>query len=227
MCVPGSRAHVSSNRSGDTEQRDRITTTKARATDSRTSAFVKGPRHSCRSVLVRWREIPPSVAERWDRVRPTATKHRSLYAQRMAWRERPEVWVAPTFGQRLGGRLLDTLLFAALALVLARLLSGMTLTLVGFVLAAVYEIGAVLIYGQTLGKRIVGTRVVNFDSTPLQLWQAVARFAVYLGPSVILEALGLSVGADVWILFVVLLILRPPLHRGLHAFAARTIVVPT
>ena len=32
--------------------------------------------------------------------------------------------------------------------------------------------------GQTIGKTIVGTRVVNIGSAPLQPWQAVARFLV-------------------------------------------------
>jgi uncharacterized RDD family membrane protein YckC len=92
--------------------------------------------------------------------------------------------------------------------------------------AAIYEIGAVFNYGQTIGKRIVGTRVVNVGSMPLQPWQAVARFAVYGVPSFILVALGLRLGAQVWTLIVILPILRPPRHRGVHDFAARTIVVP-
>jgi uncharacterized RDD family membrane protein YckC len=145
----------------------------------------------------------------------------------VAGREPLDSWVAPTFGQRLGGRLLDGILYLVLWVVLDQVLSGVALVVVGYTLIAIYEVVGVLVYGRTLGKRIVGTRVVNVGPTPLEPWQAFARFAVYGLPVFVLTAVGVGLGADIWALIVILPILRPPLHRGLHDFAARTIVVPT
>jgi uncharacterized RDD family membrane protein YckC len=145
----------------------------------------------------------------------------------VAGREPLESWVAPTFGQRLGGRVLDGLVYLVPWIVLAQVLSGVALVVVGYSLIAVYEVLGVLVYGRTLGKQMVGTRVVNIDPTPIEPWQAFARFAVYGLPAWALTAVGVPLGADIWVLIVVLPILRPPLHRGIHDFAARTIVVPT
>jgi uncharacterized RDD family membrane protein YckC len=96
-----------------------------------------------------------------------------------------------------------------------------------FLLVAVYDIGGVAIWGQTIGKRLLGTKVVNIDGEPLRPWQAVVRFATYGVPSLVFTAVGLRFVAGTWSLIVLAPVLRPPWHRGLHDLAARTIVIPS
>jgi uncharacterized RDD family membrane protein YckC len=142
-------------------------------------------------------------------------------------RNEAETFVAPTFGQRLGGRLLDGVLFVPVFALLAVVAHGTAFWIVGCVIIAAYEITAVLVAGQTFGKRIVGTRVVSVAPEPLRPWQPVVRVLTYWIPVFVLLTLGLRFLAEVWILIVVLPILRQPLHRGLHDMTARTIVIPT
>src|SRR5262245_4972819 len=97
-----------------------------------------------------------------------------------------DAWIAPTFGQRLGGRLPDGLIWLVPFLILAKFLSGVALLVVGYTAVALYEVLGLLVYGRTIGKRIVGTRVVNVGETPLGPWQAVVRFVVYGLPALIL-----------------------------------------
>jgi uncharacterized RDD family membrane protein YckC len=150
-----------------------------------------------------------------------------LYRYRMAQRNYTDAFIAPTFGQRLGGRLLDGLLLVPVFALSAILFSGTAFDLVVVALAAVYDIGGVATWGRTLEKRIVGTRVVSISSESLRPWQAVVRFAVYAVPIFVCSAVGSRIGTEAWALIVLLPVLRPPLHRGLHDLAARTIVIPT
>jgi len=138
-----------------------------------------------------------------------------------------DAFVAPTFGQRLGGRVLDSLFLAPVFAVLALVAHGATFWIVGSALIACYEIAGEVISGQTLGKRIVGTRVVSISSGSLRKWQAVTRALCYWAPTLFFLAIGLQLPTDAWTAIVILPILRPPLHRGLHDFAARTIVTST
>jgi len=136
-------------------------------------------------------------------------------------------FVAPTFGQRIIGRILDSLITLPVFVVLALALNGFVSQLIPFMIAAAYEIIGIAVWGQTFGKRIVGTRVVSTVSPTLQPEQAVVRFLAYGGLGFLLTALGANVVAELVTLVVVLPVLRSPLHRGLHDLAARTIVVPT
>ena len=147
----------------------------------------------------------------------------------MAEAFRTDAFIAPTFGQRLGGRLLDSIYYVPITVVAAHLVSNMTSQrLVLLAAGASYEIGALLLAGgQTIGKRIMGTRVVTVGREPLLWSQAVVRYLVYAGPAFALLAAGLGVGPSIWTAIVVVPVLRPPLHRGLHDYAARTIVIPT
>jgi uncharacterized RDD family membrane protein YckC len=138
-----------------------------------------------------------------------------------------DTFLAPTFGQRLGGRVLDGLLFVPVFALLAVVLHGTSYWIVGCALVIAYEITAVLVSGQTFGKRIVGTRVVSVTPEALRPWQPAVRVLTYWIPVFVMLALGLRFLADVWILVVVVPILRQPLHRGLHDMTARTIVIPT
>lgn len=138
-----------------------------------------------------------------------------------------EAFVAPTFGQRLGGRILDGGILFLLAVTLHVALNGAAQETVVFVIAALYEIIGVSVWGQTIGKRVAGTRVVSTIADELQPQQAVVRFLCYGGAGFALTVLGLPLVAELVTFAVILPIIRPPWHRGLHDLAARTIVVPT
>jgi uncharacterized RDD family membrane protein YckC len=144
----------------------------------------------------------------------------------VAERRDTDAFIAPTFGQRLGGRGLDALFLVPVLLLFTVSLNGTAYRVAGFVLVATYDIGGVAIWGQTIGKRLLGTKVVNITDEPLRPWQAVARFSTYGVPTLVFTAVGLRTGADLWSLIVFAPILRPPWHRGLHDVTARTIVVP-
>ena len=145
----------------------------------------------------------------------------------MADRFEAAAFVAPTFGQRLLGRILDSLLALPVFLLLAAALDGFASQVIPFTIAAAYEIIGIAVWGQTVGKRIVGTKVVSTVSDTLEPEQAVVRFLAYGGLGFVLSALGAGLVAELVTLVIVLPILRGPLHRGLHDVAARTIVVPT
>jgi uncharacterized RDD family membrane protein YckC len=138
-----------------------------------------------------------------------------------------EAFIAPTFGQRLGGRFLDGALLFLVSLTLSLVLDGVRLRTMVFAIAAVYDIAGVAVWGQTIGKRVAGTRVVSMVSDRIEPSQAVVRFFTYGGIAFILTAIGVPFLGEVFTIVVVAPILRAPLHRGLHDLAARTIVVPT
>ena len=138
-----------------------------------------------------------------------------------------DAFIAPTFGQRLGGRFLDGALLFLVSLALSLVLDGVRLRTMVFAIAAVYDIAGVAVWGQTIGKRVAGTRVVSMVSDQLEPSQAVVRFFTYGGIAFVLTALGLPVVGELLTIVVIAPILRPPLHRGLHDLAAHTIVIPT
>jgi uncharacterized RDD family membrane protein YckC len=136
-------------------------------------------------------------------------------------------FIAPTFGQRLLGRIIDSLITLPVFVVIGLALNGFVSQVIPFTIAAAYEIIGIAVWGQTFGKRIVGTRVVSMVSVTLQPEQAVVRFLAYGGLGFLLTAVGANLVGELVTLVVVLPVLRAPLHRGLHDVAARTIVVPT
>jgi uncharacterized RDD family membrane protein YckC len=137
-------------------------------------------------------------------------------------------FIAPTFGQRLGGRLVDGLLLLPLWLVLAIAVHGDALWIVSAIVVAGYEIVSVATTGKTIGKYIVGTRVVSAShNRDIRVWQATVRYLVLSAPVAILAVAHMTFAAEGWTAIVILPILRPPMHRGLHDLAARTIVIPT
>jgi len=141
---------------------------------------------------------------------------------------RPDEFVAPTFGQRLGGRIVDGLVLSPLFFLIEFELRRGVFAVVAFGIAAGYEVGCVAIFGKTLGKHIVGTSVMSTTRDPKpELSQAIVRFLALGAPIIALDAAGLRLLAEVWAAIVIVPILHSPLHRGLHDYAARTIVVPT
>lgn len=75
--------------------------------------------------------------------------------------------------------------------------------------------------GQTLGKRLAGTRIVdNASHEPLRWSQAMVRSAVHILPLVLLGTLGILAFAGIH-----MAILLTPERRGLHDWVARTVVL--
>jgi uncharacterized RDD family membrane protein YckC len=137
---------------------------------------------------------------------------------------------APTFGQRLLGRLIDTVVLMVLVTVAIALASmvatdGM-LPVVGLLVAAAYEIVLVALRGQTVGKMAMGTCIIDRDSGALPyLGQATTRWLVVAAGSLAATALPLlEPVVPVYAVVVLGPILQRPLHRGLHDRASGTLV---
>jgi uncharacterized RDD family membrane protein YckC len=125
----------------------------------------------------------------------------------------------PTFGQRLGGALLDALLWLPFGALLARVWGWLPALAV-----AAYEVGLVARDGQTIGKKLVGTRVVDVASggTP-SIGMAALRWLTVIAIPLVVEGTGLPDPLE-WTTLVLLPVLKPPLHRGLHDRSAATVV---
>ncbi len=138
----------------------------------------------------------------------------------------PPAFVEPTFGQRLLARLIDAVVFLPVALLLGALAEGRARAAAGLALVTVYEILLVSRRGQTVGKIVMGTRIVNRASGSVPSPAHVAlRWLVLIAGSLITLVIPAFENVDIVYSLVVLLpILRPPLHRGLHDFAAGTVV---
>ena len=92
------------------------------------------------------------------------------------------------FGQRLGGVLLDYILFVPIIGVTfwgygQGPTIAITTTLVGCILWYVYVIGCHVRWGRTLGKHLVGTRVRDLQGSAIDLARALKRSAVDIGLS--------------------------------------------
>lgn len=81
-----------------------------------------------------------------------------------------------------------------------------------FLVPALYFAFATARWGTTLGKRLLGLRVVRLDGRPLTFLESVERFGAYFG---VLGTLGLGL-LDLW---------RDPNRRLAHDRAAGTVVV--
>jgi hypothetical protein len=79
-----------------------------------------------------------------------------------------DAFVAPTFGQRLGGRVLEGILLLPVLFLFTLLFSGAVYRAAWFLLVAAYDIGGVAIWGQTIGKRLLETKVVNITAGSLR-----------------------------------------------------------
>jgi uncharacterized RDD family membrane protein YckC len=129
----------------------------------------------------------------------------------------------PTFGQRLLARLLDGLILLAPLLVLALVL-GRAGSLVGLLVTAAYEITYIARDGQTIGKRVLGIRVVDVETGAVPtMEQAARRWAILGGLAWVLSVFVPLLGF-LFDVLVVVMVVRPPLHRGPHDLFAGTIV---
>jgi uncharacterized RDD family membrane protein YckC len=141
----------------------------------------------------------------------------------------PPGFVEPTFGQRLLAALADGLLLGGAGVLLRAAFGFPRTTLVvaaTIAVAAAYSIACTTLTGRTVGKRLLGTRVVDATTgRPPSPGAATTRWLVLAGGSAIgglvaaLEPL-----AVVWSVVVLLPVLGGPLHRGLHDRVAGTVV---
>jgi uncharacterized RDD family membrane protein YckC len=145
--------------------------------------------------------------------------------------DRPPFYREPTFGQRLLARLIDLVVLVPLGVLASAVADGRASALVGIVLTGLYEVGFVARQGRTLGKVMLGTQIVDRSSGALPgLRQAALRWlAVAAGSllALVITESSLNVLEGVWSLWalvVLLPILRPPLHRGVHDIVAGTVV---
>jgi uncharacterized RDD family membrane protein YckC len=138
-----------------------------------------------------------------------------------------QTFVAPTFGQRLGGRVINGVLAGAIFLLGAAVFDAGWWRVTAVVLTCLYEIIAVAVWGRTLGKVVVGTRIVSMSlDGRVRLEHAVVRYLVLGAPALVFAAMHLRWLTTIWTAIIAFGVLRPPLHRGIHDLAARTIVVP-
>ena len=152
------------------------------------------------------------------------------------------------FWRRVGAFAIDGLLLGIAGQALGAAFSERFATLgqngrwIGFVITAIYVIPAHHLWGQTLGKRVLGLRVRRLDGGSLSLWTATLRylalavpwflngvfFTVDHGPWLLLIAMGVVLGS---VLFVgilgnlYLLIFNRPSRRLIHDWFAGTVVV--
>jgi uncharacterized RDD family membrane protein YckC len=136
-----------------------------------------------------------------------------------------------TTGRRIGGFLLDWLILLVTIGIPGQIVFGSDprgwYLWAGFILGAVYTVGLTALGGQTLGKRILGTRVVADGSTaiaePVSWTSSLLRWAV-------LSAWGVVpvIGAVLaWLVPLVALamMVTDDLGRGLHDRVAGTRVI--
>jgi uncharacterized RDD family membrane protein YckC len=130
------------------------------------------------------------------------------------------------FGQRLGAFLFDLLLFMIVLMAATFMLSASSKRSIvssNAMLAAFYGLGFVLFAlnfvllagraGQTVGKRLVGIRIVREDGEPIGIVQVLLRHCV----GYTLSTLGAFLGF-LWVIW-------DAKHQGWHDKIARTVVV--
>jgi uncharacterized RDD family membrane protein YckC len=120
----------------------------------------------------------------------------------------------------------DGVLLVAFAFLVGLVLDGVNRVFVVLAASALYEVLLIAYDGQTLGKRVVGLAVVDDVSGDIPTTsQAVRRWLVLSAAGTVIAVASTSWLAFVFDLAVLLLVLQPPLHRGLHDRAAGTIVM--
>jgi uncharacterized RDD family membrane protein YckC len=133
--------------------------------------------------------------------------------------------------QRLVARLVDTLIVGVpLVTVAAELFSRETVqTVVAPVAFAaiffVYEVVQVVLWGQTVGKRLTGVRVVSADGHRLRLSQVLVRSAISALPPAARPVPVLNVLAGVFWLAEIGFLFEGVHRQALHDRAAGTLVV--
>jgi uncharacterized RDD family membrane protein YckC len=143
----------------------------------------------------------------------------------------PAKRVLASRAKRLAGFVADLVVLTGVALVLVPLTGASfddvdtlsptsTFSLANLVVLALYQIGFIAWRGQTPGKVIVGTEVVDIDTGAVpDLTGAVARFVLPAAAGFVPGfGTGLTIAVYAWILW-------DPRRQGLHDKLARTVVV--
>ena len=133
----------------------------------------------------------------------------------------------PTFGQRVLAALVDVAVFVAVSFVLLRLPVPLTAQrTLWTVLNAAYVILATVLTGRTLGKRLLGLRIVDVATGTIPDARAsVVRWAVIALPLLIGWISPTVASYTGWFSIVAYVpILKGPQHRGVHDVVAGTIV---
>ena len=130
---------------------------------------------------------------------------------------------------RLGGTVIDGVIIAIINLAFRTAL-GTESTVVTWlvpIIGAVYFIGFWAWRGQTLGKMVIGARIVQRDGSPIGLARAILRYAGYF-----VYFLAMRIGGAVYVPYIILLvgfliIAFSREKRGLHDLLAGTVVINT
>ena len=130
---------------------------------------------------------------------------------------------------RLGGTVIDGVIIAIINLAFRTAL-GTESTVVTWlvpIIGAVYFIGFWAWRGQTLGKMVIGARIVQRDGSPIGLARAILRYAGYF-----VYFLAMRIGGAVYVPYIILLvgfliIAFSREKRGLHDLIAGTVVINT
>jgi uncharacterized RDD family membrane protein YckC len=130
---------------------------------------------------------------------------------------------------RLGGTVIDGVIIAIINLAFRTAL-GTESTVVTWlvpIIGAVYFIGFWAWRGQTLGKMVIGARIVRRDGSPIGLARAILRYAGYF-----VYFLVMRIGGAVYVPYIILLvgfliIAFSREKRGLHDLIAGTVVINT
>lgn len=138
----------------------------------------------------------------------------------------PRGYVEPTFSQRLLGRLVDGLVQLPVMVPLALVTEGRVRVALVLAVSATYEIGLVATRGRTLGKQLLGTRVVDatYGDAPTTRQAALRWLVMFSGGFAGLVQPSWANLVEVTFFVSAAPILMPPLHLGLHDRAASTIV---
>jgi uncharacterized RDD family membrane protein YckC len=138
----------------------------------------------------------------------------------------PPGFVEPSIAQRVLARIVDAVVLLPVVLLIGMVVEGQLRLVAGMAVSAVYEMLLVARNGQTVGKIAMGTRIVSLGSGSLpDLMQVGIRWLALSGGALLTLMLPALEPVELVYLVVVLLpVLRPPLHRGVHDRLARTVV---
>lgn len=126
----------------------------------------------------------------------------------------------PSLGRRALARFLDALLCAAIDLGLGQVLGyGLTWLAIGAAVVLVYFAGSLALTGTSVGKRLLGLRVVGPDGARPSLTAALRREGFTVLGAIPLAGPFLALAAWIWI---VVTIRRDPEGRGGHDRLAGT-----
>lgn len=129
-------------------------------------------------------------------------------------------------GQRVLARVIDAIVLLPADALVWLIVGGRLRAASTLALGAVYEVFFVATRGQTVGKIVMRTRIVDHQTGGIpDVVAAALRWAVLSAGALLALASPDFEGVSALVaLIVVLPVLRPPLHRGLHDLVAGTVV---